>query len=275
MTTTSSGDQRVALVTGGSRGLGREISLHLARSGYDVVVNCRRNLDHAEEVARGVRALGRRAIVAQADVEDARAVEAMFAKVGSEFGRLDALVANAAATSFKPMLELSDANVARTLNLVVGGFIRLVRGADPFIRPGGRIVGISGIDSIRYMPGHGLLGAAKAAMESLVRSYAVELGPRSITVNAVCPGGFETDSSRIWGGSEFAFLRNQFVAQSAVKDFGTVSDMAHTVDFLLTPGARFLTGQTIVVDGGLTANLGDLDPLNSATREYAHGKALS
>lgn len=266
---------RVALVTGGSRGLGREISLHLARTGHDVVVNCRRNVDHAEDVAREVRALGRRALVVQADVEDGDAVDAMYARVERELGRVDVLVANAAATAFKPMLELSDANVLRTLNLVVGGFVRLIRGAVPLMGPGGRIIGISGIDSFRYMPGHGLLGAAKAAMESLVRSYAVELGPDGITVNAVCPGGFETDSSRIWGGSEFTFLRERFTAQSAVKDFGTVDDMACAVDFLVTPGARFLTGQTIVVDGGLTANLAELDVLNDATRRFEKGMALS
>lgn len=275
MTATTVEHGRVALVTGGSRGLGREISLHLARSGHDVVVNCRRNVEHAEDVAAEVRALGRRALVVQADVEDQEAVEAMIARIESELGRVDVLVANAAATAFKPMLELSDANVARTLNLVVGGFIRLIRGAVPLMGPGGRIVGISGIDSFRYMPGHGLLGAAKAAMESLVRSYAVELGQEGITVNAICPGGFETDSSRIWGGSEFDFLRERFTNQSAVKDFGTVDDMACAVDFVVSPGARFLTGQTIVVDGGLTANLGELDTLNSATRKYEKGMALS
>lgn len=275
MTASTHHGDRVALVTGGSRGLGREITVHLARSGHDVVVNCRRNVDHAEEVAQEVRALGRRALVVQADVEDGAAVTEMYGQVEQEFGRVDVLVANAAATAFKPMLELSDANVARTLNLVVGGFVRLIRAAVPLMAPGGRIVGISGIDSFRYMPGHGLLGAAKAAMESLVRSYAVELGPAGITVNSVCPGGFETASSKIWGGSEFEFLKERFTAQSAVKDFGTVDDMACTVDFLVSPGARFLTGQNIVVDGGLTANLGELDQLNSATRKFANGMALS
>jgi enoyl-[acyl-carrier protein] reductase III len=174
------------------------------------------------------------------------------------------------------MMELSSSNVQRTLNLVVGGFVQLCQLSVPLMagRPG-RIVGISGIDSFRYMPGHGLLGAAKAAMESLVRSFAMELGPEGITVNGVCPGGFETDSSRIWGGSEYLFLKERFTAQSAVKDFGTVGDMASVVDFLVSPEARFLTGQTVVVDGGLTVNLGELDPLHSATRQYDQGLAIS
>jgi enoyl-[acyl-carrier protein] reductase III len=172
-------------------------------------------------------------------------------------------------------MDLSVNNVQRTLNLVVAGFVRLCQQAAPLMEGRqGRIVGISGIDSFRYMPGHGLLGAAKAAMESLIRSFAMELGPDGITVNGICPGGFETDSSKIWGGSEYLFLREKFTAQSAVKDFGTVNDMASAVDFLASPGARFLTGQTIVVDGGLSINLGELDPLEKATRQYEKGIAI-
>lgn len=267
---------RVALVTGSSRGLGREIAVHMARSGHHVVINYRRNADHAEEAAEEVRAHGVRAITVQANLEDAGEIDAMFERVATEFGHLDVMVANAAATSFKPMMNLSVTNVQRTLNLVVAGFVRLCQQAAPLMQGRqGRIIGISGIDSFRYMPGHGLLGAAKAAMESLVRSFAMELGPDGITVNGICPGGFETDSSKIWGGSEYLFLRGKFTSQSAVKDFGTVNDMASAVDFLASPGARFLTGQTIVVDGGLSINLGELDPLANATRQYEKGIAIS
>jgi enoyl-[acyl-carrier protein] reductase III len=268
--------EKVALVTGGSRGLGREIAQHLGRSGHHVVINYRRNVEHAEEAAELVRAHGVRAEPVQADLEDPAAIEAMFDVVREEFGHLDVMVANAAATSFKPMMDLSVTNVQRTLNLVVGGFVRLCQLSAPLMAGRqGRIVGISGIDSFRYMPGHGLLGAAKAAMESLIRSFAMELGPDGITVNGVCPGGFETDSSRIWGGSEYLFLKERFTSQSAVKDFGTVGDMAAVVGFLASPEARFLTGQTIVVDGGLSVNLGELDPLKSATRQFDQGLALS
>lgn len=266
------GGPRAALVTGASRGLGREIALHLARSGHDVAINYRRNEDHARQVADEVEAFGRRAILVQADLGDNEAIEAMFDRIRDEFGRLDVMVANAAATAFKPMLELSPSNVEKTLALVVGGFIRLTQLSVPLMhgRPG-RVVGISGIDSLRYMPGHGLLGAAKAAMESLVRSFAIELGPLGITVNAVCPGGFETESSRIWGGSEFEFLKERFTQQSGVKDFGTTTDMANAVDYLVSEQARFLTGQSIVVDGGLTVNLGELDNLNNAERKFEKG----
>lgn len=276
LTDSSAGTSKVAVVTGASRGLGSKIAERLAESGHHVVINYRRNSEHADAVAERVASHGVDAVPFQADLEDPDAVSAMFDMVNERYGHLDVMVANAAATAFKPMMELTEANVQRTFNLVGAGFIRLCQLSAPLMADRqGRIVGISGIDSIRYMPGHGLLGAAKAAMESLIRSFAHEFGPAGITVNGVCPGGFETDSSKIWGGSEYAFLKERFTAQSAIKDFGTVDDIAAVVAFLASPEARFVSGQTIIVDGGVTANFGDLDNLNSATRAYKNGIAVS
>jgi enoyl-[acyl-carrier protein] reductase III len=267
---------KVALVTGGSRGLGRAVARHLALAGHDVVINFRRNDDLAAEAVKEVEEFGVRAVAIKADLEDVAAIDAMFDQVAAEFGGLDTLVCNAAATAFKPLLELSDKNVERTLRLTVHGFIRCVQRAAPLMRGrAGRVVGVSGVDSFRYMPGHGLLGAAKAAMESLIRAFAIELGPDGITVNGVCPGGFETDSSRIYGGSQYEFLRERFISQSGVKDFGTVDDMAAAIAFLASPQARYITGQTLVVDGGVTANLGELDPINAAVRHHEKGRALA
>ncbi len=267
---------KVAVVTGASRGLGSRIAERLAESGHHVVINYRRNTEHADAVAERIAAHGVDAIPFQADLEDRAAVSAMFDMVNERYGHLDVMVANAAATAFKPMMELSESNVQRTFNLVGAGFIRLCQLSAPLMaNRQGRIIGISGIDSIRYMPGHGLLGAAKAAMESLIRSFAHEFGPDGITVNGVCPGGFETDSSKIWGGSEYEFLKERFTVQSAIKDFGTVDDLAAVVGFLASPEARFVTGQTIVVDGGVTSNFGDLDALNTATRQFKNGIVVS
>ncbi len=273
---TGQGGRKVALITGSSRGLGRSIAEHLARSGHDIVVNYRRNADLAQESVQRLEQLGARAIAIQADLESTEEIDAMFDGVQAQFGRLDVLVNNAAATAFKPLLELNDTNVQRTLRLSVNGFVRCVQQAVPLMdgRPG-RVVAISGVDSSHYMPGHGLLGAAKAAVESLVRAFALELGPRGITVNGVRPGGFETDSSRIYGGSQYEFLRERFIAQSGIKDFGTVDDMAGAVDYLVSPDARYVTGHVIVVDGGLTANLGELDAINDATRNHHMGRVNS
>jgi enoyl-[acyl-carrier protein] reductase III len=268
--------RKVALVTGASRGLGRAVALKLATSGHDVVVNFRRNDDLAAEAVAELESVGARALAIKADLEDVAAIDAMFDRVRDEFGALDVLVCNAAATAFKPLLELNDANVGRTLRLTVHGFIRCVQQAAPLMEGrAGRVVGVSGVDSQRYMPGHGLLGAAKAALESLIRAFAIELGPQGITVNGVSPGGFETDSSRIYGGSQYEFLRERFISQSGVKDFGTVEDMAAVIAFLASPEARYVTGQTVIVDGGVSANLGELDPINSAVRTSEKGRVVA
>lgn len=121
---------------------------------------------------------------------------------------------------------------------------------------GGRVVGISGIDSHQAMAGHGVLGAAKAAMESLVRSFALELGPRGITVNAVSPGLLDTDSSRLYVerglGREWSTVIAAMTAATPVRRIGTLDDVVELVAYLVSDRAGFLTGQTIVIDGGLT-----------------------
>lgn len=268
--------RKVALITGSSRGLGKAIARALAADGYDIVVNYRRNDELALQTVDELKVGGRRVVAIKADLESPDEIQAMFEEVGSTFGHLDVLVNNAAATAFKPLLDLSDNNMSRTLRLTVNGFIHCVQQAVPLMegRPG-RIVGISGIDAGHYMPGHGLLGAAKAALESLIRAFAIELGPRGITTNGVSPGGFETDSSRIYGGSQFEFLKERFISQAGIKDFGTVEDMAAVVKFLVSPPARYITGQTIIVDGGVTANLGELDDINAAVRHHEKGRAIS
>ena len=174
----------------------------------------------------------------------------------ASLGRLDVLVASAAATAFRPLLEQKPHNVARTFAISVESFVVAVQGAVPFMKDGGRIVVVSGIDSHQAMAGHGVLGAAKAAMESLVRSLAAELGPRGITVNAVSPGLLDTDSSRLYveqglgvGWDEAAA---RIAAVTPVRRLGTPEDVAALVAYLASDAAGFLTGQTIILDGGLT-----------------------
>lgn len=125
--------------------------------------------------------------------EDAQ-VRALVTSAGQSLGRIDFLVVNAAATAFKPLLAVKPHNLTRTFNLSVGGFVAAVQEASNFMSEGGRILMISGIDSMRHLPGHGVLGAAKAAMEAMVRDFAFELGPRGITVNGVNFGMIDSDS---------------------------------------------------------------------------------
>ena len=247
---------RVALVTGGSRGIGRAIGLRLAGEGADLVVTYRQNQPLVAEVVEAAAALGRRAVPVKADLIRKEDVEEIFRVTREEFGRLDIFVANAAATAFRPLLEQKDYNVERTFAVKVTAFILAAQQAVSLMPNGsGRIVAISGIDSTGVMAGHGLLGAAKASMETLVRYLAYELGPRGITVNGVCPGFIETDSSRLYLekglGKERAEATARLTALTPRRRLGRPADVASLVAFLCSDEADFLTGQTIILDGGL------------------------
>ena len=248
---------RVALVTGGSRGIGRAIARRLARAGADVAFTYRREAERAREAAAAIEADGVRALALPLDLGEPAEVPGAVARVGEALGRLDVLVASAAATAFKPLLEQKSHNVRRTFAVSVDSFIALVQAAAPLMRGRpGRIVVVSGIDSFQAMTGHGVLGAAKAAMESLVRAWALELGPAGITVNGVNPGFVDTDSSRLYVsrglGLDHAAAVKRLIEHTPVRRIGTVEDVADCVAWIASDGAGFLTGQTIVLDGGLT-----------------------
>jgi len=244
--------ERVALVTGGTRGLGRAIALRLARAGATLALNYRRDEASATRTLRDVGALAPRSMLMRADMESDTEVRAMVERVGSDLGRIDYMVFNAAATAFRPLLEARPHHLARTFNLSVGGFVAAVQATSKFMSAGGRIVMISGIDSIRYMPGHGVLGAAKAALESMVRDFAFELGPRGITVNGVSFTLIDSDSSRFYLAEDFQRASEAAIRRSAIGRLPQVDEVAGAVSLLLQPDAAFITAQPITVDGGLT-----------------------
>jgi enoyl-[acyl-carrier protein] reductase III len=250
-------EARVALVTGGARGIGRGIALRLAREGAHCVITYRRGADAAATVVEELEREGVKGLALPLELAEPSQVPAVFERVGESFGRLDILVANAAATSFQPLADQKEHNVRRTFAISVDSFIAAVQAARTLMhgRPG-RIVVISGIDSFQAMPGHGLLGGAKAAMESLVRAFAFELGPDGITVNGVNPGMIATDSSRLYVerglGRDYAEAMAAVAAVTPVRRIGTIEDVAHCVAWLVSDRAGFLTGQTILLDGGLT-----------------------
>jgi enoyl-[acyl-carrier protein] reductase III len=246
---------KVALVTGGTRGLGRAIATRLAELGAIVALNYRRDEQSAARTLEEVRAIAPRSILIKADLESDQEVRAMVSRAGAEFGRLDILVANAAATAFRPMLEVKPHNLLRTFNLSVGGFVAAVQEAVKLMPDGGRVLMISGIDSIRHLPGHGVLGAAKAALESMVRDFAFELGPRGITVNGLNVGYIDTDSARFYAdylGDSYEDFQRRCAERSAMKRMPTLREIANVASLICLPEASYLTAQTIVVDGGLT-----------------------
>jgi enoyl-[acyl-carrier protein] reductase III len=254
---------KVALVTGGTRGLGRAIATRLAELGATVALNYRRDEQSAARTLEEVRAAAPRSILIKADLESDAEVRAMVARAGAEFGRLDILVANAAATAFKPMLQVKPHNLLRTFNLSVGGFVAAVQEVVKIMPDGGRVLMISGIDSIRHLPGHGVLGAAKAALECMVRDFAFELGPRAITVNGLNVGCIDTDSARFYAnylGDTYEDFLSRCAERSALKRLPTVREIANVACLICLPEASYLTAQTIMVDGGLTLHFPGAPP---------------
>lgn len=252
----TAGGRPVALVTGSSRGIGRATALLFAERGYDVAVHYRREGEAAEAVAKEARAAGAGTIVVQGDLQDPDVPARMIAEVGERFGRLDALVANAASTAFKPLAEVTARHLDLTMRTVVQSFLLLSQEATPWMAGrAGSIVGVSGIDSLRVVSNHGLLGAAKAAMEQLVRYLAVELGPHDIAVNSVLPGFVTTDSSRLWADTSHPGGWEAFEAEGAARvpagRMASPEEIAEIIAFLASPAGRYIRGQNLIVDGGV------------------------
>jgi enoyl-[acyl-carrier protein] reductase III len=244
---------KVALITGSSRGIGRALALTLARDGADVVVNYQRNSDLADAVVREIQGLGSRAIAVQANMESTDDIDRLFERVGDEFGRLDHFVSNAAASSFKKIVDLKAHNLDRSFDLNVRAFVLGAQRAVKLMRDGGRIAVLSSYGSIRAYPTYANLGSNKAAIEAWVRYMAVEFAPHGINVNAVNGGLIDTESCAYFYENVAGMAPIESVLSKVPKGrMGTTQEVADTIAFLLAPESEYITGQTICVDGGLS-----------------------
>jgi enoyl-[acyl-carrier protein] reductase III len=241
---------KTALVTGASRGIGRAIALKLAAAGCDVAVNYFNGHDEAEAVCAAVRAAGRRARAIQGDVGKPESVAELFAELGRDWGRLDILVSNAASGVLRPALEMSLKHWRWCLETNALALALLAQRAVPLMPAGGRIVALSSLGADRAIPGYGFVGASKAALESLVRTLAQELGPRGIRVNAVSAGVVDTDALRAFPGREA--LLAAFAERAPAARALTPEDVAGAVYLLCLPEAGMITGHTLAVDGGFS-----------------------
>jgi enoyl-[acyl-carrier protein] reductase III len=239
---------KIALVTGGSRGIGRAVALKLAQSGSDVAIVYHNSHEEAEAVCAAIRQLGRRAHAVQADVSDPELVAELFETVRAEFGRLDLLVSNAAVGVLRPALQLSLKHWRRCLETNALALNLLAQQAVPLMPAGGRIIALSSLGAQRAIPQYAFIGASKAALESLARSLAQELGPRGIRVNVVSAGVVDTDALKYFPNREQ--LMAEFARRAPAGPTLTPEAVADAVYLLCLPEAGMITGHTLVVDAG-------------------------
>lgn len=244
--------QKVALVTGSSRGIGKATALRLAKEGYDIVVNYARSKTAALEVAAEIEAMGRKALVVRANVGDVDKIKAMFEQIQQEFGRLDVFVSNAASGVQRPLMELEESHWDWTLNINSKALLFCAQEAAKLMERngGGRIVSISSLGSIRALENYTAVGVSKAAVEALTRYLSVELASKNIIVNAVSGGAIDTDALKHFPNREemLAEAKRKTPAGKMVE----IDDIVNTVMFLLSGNADMIRGQTIIVDGGIS-----------------------
>jgi NAD(P)-dependent dehydrogenase (short-subunit alcohol dehydrogenase family) len=242
--------QRVALVTGGANGLGLADARRLAEGGFAVVVA---DLD-GEAAERAAGELGGGAVGEALDVTDPVAVKAVFERVGSRFGHLDVLVNNAGISWPEPTVEVPEERWHQMLDIHLGGTFRCSAAAYPLLsKPGGAIVNVASISAILGAGARASYAAAKAGISGMTRDLAIEWAPDGIRVNAVAPGVISTDI--IQRNVERGVLdESTFAKRVPLGRMGQPSEIAETVYFLATEPASYITGQTIVVDGGFTVS---------------------
>jgi 3-oxoacyl-[acyl-carrier protein] reductase len=241
-----------ALVTGASRGLGAAVARRLAEAGADVAVHYGRNRTGAEETAAGVEACGRRALVVNADLADPGAVAAALDAVEQAWGGLDLVVNNAGTAPALPWEEVRPEEWARTLAVNLSGPFHVLSAALPLLKrsPGAAAVNVGSVVSFNGGSFGPAYAAAKAGLVGLTRSAARDWGPLGIRVNCVAPGPLDSPLAHALPAAALQAM----AAQTPLRRLGTFGEVAEVTAWLLSPGAGYLTGQTIVVDGGRVMN---------------------
>ncbi|MGD2028100.1 MAG: enoyl-[acyl-carrier-protein] reductase FabL [Anaerolineales bacterium] len=248
---------KVALITGSGRGIGRGIALELANQGADIVVNFFRNRKPAEETAAKIDAMGRRVLVVKANVGDTDALADLFNQTEEEFGRLDIFISNAASGYNRPVLEQKVKGWDWTMDINARAYLFGAQHAVKLmeLHGGGSIIAITSPGGDRVMPEYVLVGASKAALNALTRYMAVELAQKNIRVNAVSPGVVATDVIQHFDTLSEEGILDKIADATPAGRLVTPEDVAGVVSFLCSPAAEMIRGQIITIDGGLTLPL--------------------
>lgn len=258
-------ENKIALITGSGRGIGRAIALHFARLGADIVVNYLRHRTTAEATAAEIRNLGRKAWAIKADIGKIEGIQSLYSEMEKQLDEaglplsLDFLIHNAASGYNHPTMEQTPHGWEWTMNINARSLLFLAQQAVPLMekRGGGAIVSITSPGSTRVLPDYVVVGASKAALEALTRYLAVEFAAKNIVVNVVSPGMVLTD-----GLKHFDAVRSEegivarAISLTPARRMVTPEDVAGVVAFLCSPAARMICGQTIIIDGGFTLPAG-------------------
>jgi 3-oxoacyl-[acyl-carrier protein] reductase len=240
---------KTALVTGASRGIGREIALELARQGVDVVVNYAGSEAKAREVVEEIKGLGREAIAIQCDVSNSESVTNMVKETVDHFGKIDILVNNAGITRDNLLMRMKENEWDDVMNINLKGVFLCTKAVTRQMMKQryGRIINISSVVGVSGNPGQANYVAAKAGVIGLTKTSAKELASRGITVNAIAPGFISTEMT----DQLTEDIQNEMLKMIPLAQFGEPKDIANTVVFLASDDSRYITGQTIHVNGGM------------------------
>ncbi|HTX20981.1 MAG TPA: SDR family oxidoreductase [Candidatus Aquilonibacter sp.] len=240
---------KVAFITGGARGIGRAVALKLAEAGCDVAVVYHNSHEEAAAVCAQIQALGQKSLAVQADVADPESLREAFETFRKEFSRVDIVISNAAIGVLKPAMEMTLKHFRRCLETNALALNSLAQNAVPLMSEGGCLIGLSSLGSVRAIPNYSFIGASKAALESLARGLALELGhTKKIRVNIVSAGVVDTDALKFFPNREE--LLAEYARRTPLGPTLTTEQVADAVYLLCLPEAAMITGQTLVVDGG-------------------------
>ncbi|GGF89427.1 3-ketoacyl-ACP reductase [Rhizobium wenxiniae] len=239
---------RVAIITGASKGIGKALALRLAKDGLAVVVNYASSQSAADDVVREIETAGGRAIAVKADVGTSAGVTALFDAAEKSFGGIDILVNNAGIMKLSPLIEMDDAEFDRHVTINLTGTFYGIREAGKRLREGGRIINFSSSVVGMYGPGYGPYAASKAGVEAMTHVASKELGKRRITVNAVAPGPVETELFMTGKSEE---LVQNIIRNIPLGRLGQPDDIASVVSFLASTESGWINGQVLRANGGM------------------------
>jgi enoyl-[acyl-carrier protein] reductase III len=240
--------EKVALITGGARGIGKATALKLAHAGADIAIVYYNSADEAAQVVEDIRRLGRKALAIQANVAEHQSVKDLFSQFKTTFPRLDFLISNAASGVLKPALKMTTKHWRWCLETNALALNHLVSEGREYMPRGSRVIALSSLGAHRAIPQYAFIGASKAALEALVRSLSLELAPQGITVNTVSAGVVDTDALKYFPNREQ--LLQEYQAHALSSSPLTPEDVANAVYLLCLPEAAFINAHTLFVDSG-------------------------